>query len=467
MNLVEQAVAAEMARQDLYFYSRYTFKARKGITWQRAKHHKKVCDALMRVYRGECRRLILNMPPRYSKTELAVRKFIAWCMGKNPDSEFLHLSYSSELAVDNSWNAREDVQSELFQQIFPDCTLAADSKAKGHWRTTAGGVVYAAGFEGTITGKGAGKMRAPDDNRFGGAIVIDDPHKADEALSDKSRKSVLESFRTTVESRCNDPQRTPIIVIMQRLHEDDLAGWLGKGGNGEKWEVVSIPVLDEDDEPIWPEKHDRETLRAMEDANPYVFAGQYRQMPAPPAGGNFQPSKIEVIDALPADLGPIIRGWDLAASKDSGAWTVGAKLARHRPTGRTIICDIERFRGGPHEVRQRILGTATQDGVMVLQSIPQDPGQAGKVQVADLGTMLNGWRVKFSPESGDKVLRSDPFASQVNVGNVLMLRGAWNSALIEEMRLFPNSTKDQVDACSRAYAEMDDSMERFLALAGR
>jgi predicted phage terminase large subunit-like protein len=467
MTPAEEFVAAEMARQDLYFYSRYSFKDRKGITWQRAKHHARVCEALMRVYRGECRRLILNMPPRYSKTELAVRKFIAWCMGKNPDSEFLHLSYSSELAVDNSWNAREDVQSKLFQQIFPECKLAADSKAKGHWRTTAGGVVYAAGFDGTITGKGAGKLLEPGDNRFTGAIIIDDPHKANEALSDKSRTHVIESFRTTIESRKNDPMRTPIIVIMQRLHEEDLAGWLSKGGNGEKWEVVSIPVLDENDEPIWPEKHDRETLRVMQDTHPYVFAGQYLQLPAPPAGGNFQPGKIEVIDALPADLSTMVRGWDLAASKDSGAWTVGAKLARHGPTGRTIVCDIARLRGGPHEVRQLIKGTASQDGPRVLQSIPQDPGQAGKVQVGDLGAMLNGFTVKFSPETGDKVLRSDPFASQVNVGNVMMLRGPWNAAFVEELRLFPNSTKDQVDACSRAFSEMDNSMERFLALAGR
>lgn len=462
----ERTIAAEMARQDLYFFSRYMFQARKRMLWQRAQHHRRICDALMRVYRGECTRLILNVPPRYSKTELAVVNFIAWCLGRNPDSEFLHISYSSDLATGNSWNAREVVQDQTYQEIFPGTRLMPDSKAQGHWRTTAGGVMYAAGFDGTLTGKGGGKMLPPEDTRFAGAIVIDDPHKASEALSEKILAGVRTGFTTTVESRKNSA-RTPIIVIMQRLHEDDLAGWLERGGNGEQWEVVRIPVLDENDEPIWPEKHDRAKLQAMEDANPYVFAGQYRQLPAPPAGGNFQPGKIEVIDALPADLSLIVRGWDLAASKDSGAWTVGAKLARHRPTGRTIICDVARLRGGPHEVRQLIKGTASQDGPGVVQSIPQDPGQAGKVQVADLGTMLNGFSVKFSPETGDKVLRSDPFASQVNVGNVLMLRGPWNQALVEEMRLFPNSTKDQVDACSRAFAEMDDNMERFWALAGR
>lgn len=464
---VEQAIAAHMARGDLYFFSRYMFLKRKGIRWQRARHHKRVTEALMRVERGECKRLLLHLPPRYSKTELGVVNFMAWCLGRNPDAEFLHISYSGELAEGNSWNAREVVQSEDYRAIFPGTALEPGSKAASHWRTTAGGVVYATGFDGTLTGKGAGKMRPPEDNRFGGAIVIDDPHKAGEALSEKILGNVRTGFTTTIESRKNDA-RTPIIVIMQRLHEHDLAGWLASGGNGEEWEVVKIPVLDENDEPIWFEKHSREVLAAMEAANPYVFAGQYRQEPSPPAGGNFKPEMLGTIEALPAHIDNFVRGWDLAASKTGGAaYTVGLKLARDYHTGRTIICDVVRLRGGPHEVRAAIKNTAGADGPNTLQSIPQDPGQAGKVQVQDLGAMLVGHRVKFSPETGDKVMRADPFASQVNVGNVDMLRAPWNAELVNEMRLFPNGFKDQIDAASRAFAEMDNSMERFMALAGR
>jgi len=467
MNLTpeERAIAAELARTDFYFFSRYMFQARKGINWQRARHHPRVADALMRVYRGECKRLILNLPPRYSKTEMSVVNFIAWTLGKNPDSEFLHLSYSSDLADGNSWNTREVVSDPTYREVFPDVELDPGQKAKEHWRTTAGGVVYAAGFEGTITGKGAGKMRGPEDNRFGGAIVIDDPHKANEALSDKILGNVRGLFQNTVESRMND-KRTPIIVTMQRLHTEDLAGWLESGGNGEKWEVVRIPVLDENDEPIWPEKHDRERLAEMEKANPYVFAGQYRQLPSPPAGGNFKPGMIEIIDAIPAGIQTWARGWDLAASKTLGAaYTAGVKLGR-LPDGRTLVADVKRERGGPDDVRALIKNTADTDGPSTLQSIPQDPGQAGKVQVADFGRLLLGHRVKFSPESGDKVMRADPFASQVNVGNVVMLRAAWNNEYTSELKFFPNGFKDQVDASSRAFAEMDNSLERFRALAG-
>lgn len=463
MTPAELAVAAELARNDFYFYNRFMMQQRRNLVWRRARHHPVMAAALMRVYRGECKRLILNLPPRYTKTEMAVKGFISWCMGKHPDSEFIHVSYSAPLAVGNSWETREMVNHPAYKLVFPETRLAAGSTASEHWRTTKGGVMYATGSEGSITGYGAGKMRPG----FGGAIVIDDPHKADEALSETRRKAVISNFSTTLESRKNDPLNTPIIVIMQRLHEEDLAGWLEAGGNGEKWEVVRIPVLDDNDEPIWPEKHTREVLQAMERANPYVFAGQYRQMPAPPAGGNFQPGKIEIVSAIPAGITSRVRGWDLAASKNSGAYTAGVKLGRIASTGQTIILDVVREQGGPHDVRRLIRGTASQDEPGTLQSLPQDPGQAGKVQVTDLGTVLTGFVCKFSPESGDKIARADPFASQVNIGNVLMLKAPWNDAYVRELGLFPNGKfKDQVDASSRAFSEMDNSMERFLALAG-
>src|SRR5207237_7285755 len=118
----------------------------------------------------------------------------------------------------NAWHARELVQHEENRAIFPEIELRGDSQAKDEWRTTDGGIVYAVGAGGTITGYGAGKER-PD---FGGAIIIDDPHKADEVRSDIMRKGVIEWFQNTLESRKNSPARTPIILIMQRLHEEDL-----------------------------------------------------------------------------------------------------------------------------------------------------------------------------------------------------------------------------------------------------
>lgn len=451
----ELMAAREMAREDLYFFSRWMFLQRKGFTWQRARHHKIVCDALMRVYRGECKRLIINIPPRYSKTELAVVNFIAWCFGKIPDCEFIHTSYSGTLAINNSSQVRGLVQHEEYREIFPALELASD--AQHHWKTTSGGVMYATGMGGTITGFGAGKHR----EGFAGAIVVDDPHKADEASSEVIRQGVLDSFPTTLESRKNSPD-TPIIVIMQRLHENDLAGWLlgdrGKdgtgpavaGGNGEVWENVCLPVWNEDATPLWPEKHSAEELRRMEKAAPYVFAGQYRQRPAPPEGGVIKPDLLIEVDAVPPNVAEWCRGWDLGASA-SGDFTAGAKVGR-LADGRYVIAGMVREQFETNQRDNLISTTAKNDGRMLKQSIPQDPGQAGKSQVAAFAKLLAGHNVHFSPESGDKVVRATPLASQINAGQVLAVRGPWLQPFKDECRMFPNGTyDDQVDAAARAF----------------
>jgi predicted phage terminase large subunit-like protein len=288
------AACREMAREDLYFFTKYMFKKRRGYKWIVADHHRIICEALMRVYRGECKRLIINVPPRYSKTEIAVINFAAWAMGKNPDAEFIHTSYSGTLASNNSFQARELVQFDEYRHIFPSVEMRNDSNARNEWRTTAGGIFYAVGAQGTITGYGAGKHR----NEFGGAIIIDDPHKADEAKSDIRRKKVIEWFSTTLESRKNSTD-TPIILIMQRLHQEDLAGWLLAGGNGEEWEHISLPALRADGTALWPEKHDVATLHRMEKSNRQVFAGQYQQRPNAEGGNIMRGEWFKLYDQPP------------------------------------------------------------------------------------------------------------------------------------------------------------------------
>jgi len=445
----ERFAAAQMARADLYFFSRWMFQQRKGYAWQRAKHHKIVCDALMRVFRGETRRLIINIPPRYSKTELAVVNFIAWALGRVPDAEFIHTSYASPLAMKNSVATRELVQHEGYREIFPSVVL--DSEAKHHWTTTDGGVMYATGAGGTITGFGAGKMRPG----FGGAIIIDDPHKADEARSDVIRQGVIDWFQNTLESRKNSVD-TPIILIMQRLHEEDLSGWLLNGGNGEEWEHVCLSAIQDDGTALWPEKHSIEELRRMEIAAPYMFAGQYQQMPSPPAGKIFLPDAMPVVEAIPHGT-RFVRGWDFASVENDGDWTVGGKIGQ-LPDGRFIVADIAREQGGPEFVEAMLKNTADTDGYETRIRIPQDPGQAGKSEAKRFTTLLAGYSVTAKPPSGDKVVRAQPFAAQVNVGNVLLLRAPWNDALKSEMRMFPNGKHDdQVDACSDGFNELTDN----------
>jgi predicted phage terminase large subunit-like protein len=452
----QRTAAIGWAREDLYDFSRWMFLQRKGYRWRRARHHQLVCDALMRVFRGECTRLIINIPPRYSKTELAVINFIAWCFGRVPDCEFIHVSYSGALAINNSSQIRSLMQHEAYAEIFPGAELATE--AAHHWKTTAGGVMYATGAGGTITGFGAGKMR----DGFGGAIIVDDPHKADEAASDIIRQGVIDSFPTTLESRKNDPAKTPIIVIMQRLHELDLSGWLlgdrgpdGKGppvvgGNGEVWEHLCLSAWNDDGTPLWPEKHSADDLRRMERAAPYIFAGQYRQRPAPPEGGVFKPGMLSILEARPTDVVEWCRGWDLAAS-GSGDYTVGVMVGR-RSNGRYVIADVEREQFETDKRDTLIRNIAARDGRALKQSLPQDPGQAGKSQVVSFAKLLAGHNMHTSLESGDKVVRATPLASQVNAGNVDMVRAPWNQEFTDELKMFPNGRyDDQVDGASRAF----------------
>lgn len=447
----ELAIRIE-AQEDLYFFSRYMFKERRKYKWLHNWHHRVVCDALMKVFRGETKRLIINIPPRYSKTELAVINFMAWCFGKVPDSEFIHVSYSATLAANNAFQTRNLVQEAAYKRVFPDFALRDDSKAKDDWRTAKGGVCYSQGTGGTITGFGAGKFR----DTFGGAIIIDDPHKASEARSDTIRKGVIEWFQNTLESRTNSPD-TPIIVIMQRLHEEDLAGWLLDGGNGEEWEHLELSAIQPDGSALWPAKHSIEVLNRMELAAPYVFSGQYRQRPSPPAGGFFKPDNIEIVDALPADIIHQVRAWDLASSENEGDYTVGVREAKSRD-GYIYIVDVERAQLGPDGVEKRITQTTELDGKSVAIRLPQDPGQAGKSQAKNFITKLSGFNVKAETVSGDKITRAQPFAAQVNVGNVKMLRGDWNKAFIEELRNFPNGKHDdQVDAGSDAFNELNEA----------
>ena len=265
----------------------------------------------------------------------------------------------------------------------------------------------------------------------------------------------------TLENRKNSPE-TPIIVIMQRLHESDLAGWLlgdrgtdmtgpaVAGGNGEVWENVCLPVWNDDGTPLWPEKHSAADLQRMEKAAPYVFAGQYRQSPAPPEGGVIKPDLMTVVDVVPPGVVEWCRGWDLGASA-SGDFTAGVRVGR-LADGRYIIANAVREQFETNQRDTLIKNTATSDGRQLKQSLPQDPGQAGKSQVLAFAKLLAGHSVHFSPESGDKITRATPLASQINAGAVLMLKGAWNQQFVDECRLFPNGKYDnQVDAAARGF----------------
>lgn len=271
---------------DTLEFTRHMFGAMFGKRFVVGKHHRAICDALNRVLDGECRRLIINIAPRYGKTELAVKNFIAMGLAINPRAKFLHLSYSSDLAQDNSVAVKDIVTCEEYMRLFPGTRIKQGCDTKSKWETDAGGGVYATSTLGQITGFGAGLVEEEGGvAEFGGAVVIDDPIKPEDAMSDLLRGKVNQRFETTIRSRVNS-RNTPFIIIMQRLHEDDLCGYLMRTEPG-VWEVLSLPAIVEEDgsdRPLWEFKHTMEELRRLEETNPFVFQTQYMQHPRPLEG---------------------------------------------------------------------------------------------------------------------------------------------------------------------------------------
>lgn len=290
-------------------YTKYFFKQKTGRRFVVNSHHKLICEALNDVLNGKITKLIINIAPRYSKTELAVKNFISMGLAINPSSRFIHLSYSDDLAHDNSEEIRDIVKSVEYQSLFPYVSIKKDSDSKKKWSTTEGGGVYAVATGGQVTGFGAGavdeekeledEIESIETSTFAGAIVIDDPIKPEDALSDIKRDRVNNRFETTIRNRVNS-RNTPIIIIMQRLHEDDLCGYLQRI-EPDDWTVLSIPCISRDkngnEVPLWEFKHSLEELHKIERANPFVFDTQYMQDPTPIEGLMYR--EFQTYDAIP------------------------------------------------------------------------------------------------------------------------------------------------------------------------
>lgn len=273
----------------------------------RESHYISISKALTKVLDGQISRLIINVPPRYGKTEMLIH-FVSWGLAIYPDSNFLYVSYNLDLAMKQTATIKNIVEMRQFRDIF-GIKLSQDTRSKANFETTHQGSVYAAGAGGTITGRGAGVRGII--NRFSGAIIIDDIHKPDEATSDTIRESIKEWYYNTMISRCNNAQ-TPIIFIGQRVHEDDLAGHLRSQGG---WHVLSLPALDEVGNALHPDLHNKEALQLLEKNTPYVFAAQYQQNPQPAGGGIFKPEWFYIMEQEPKILATFITADTAETSK--------------------------------------------------------------------------------------------------------------------------------------------------------
>lgn len=294
----------------LMLFNQVFFKLRTGRQFiiarpiARESHHIAIARELMRVFRCETDLLVITIPPRYTKTEFLIG-FVAFVLGWYPDCNFLYTSYSHNLAARQTETIRNIIQLREYRDLFK-VELKQSTKAKFDFETTAGGSVYASGFGGTILGRGAG-LKGSD--RFGGAIIIDDAHKPIEAHSDTIRQGVIDWYSNTLKSRRNDGFKTPIILIGQRVHEDDLAAHLIKECEEDKTGrkvVLSIPALDEAGNALWPGMHTKDQLLEMQESDPYTFAAQMQQNPQPAGGGVFKKTWFTVLNDEPKIIATFI-----------------------------------------------------------------------------------------------------------------------------------------------------------------
>jgi predicted phage terminase large subunit-like protein len=413
-----------------------------------ASHHRLLLGQLEAICHGEIDRLMVLMPPGSAKSTYTSILFTPWWFTQRPNSSVITTTHTRSLAEDFGRQTRDLILEHGSQLGYG---LRAGDRAAGHWRTSTRGDYFASGIRGPLIGRRAD------------LVIIDDPIKSHaEADSPVMRARLWDWYRADLITRLKPNGR--VVLIMTRWHEDDLAGRL-LAQNEAEWKTICLPAVAQDNDSLgrvqgsalWPEWEDATALlRKRDTVGERTWSAVYQQCPRPLQGSLFKTACIGVLDT-PQSLsaGRVVRAWDLAATVATGGndpdWTVGIKLARDT-LGQFTVLDVVRLRGSPREVETAIFSAAHIDGRSVGIGLPEDPGQAGKAQVSYLVRGLAGHRITATPETGAKTTRAAPVASQVEAGNLNIVRAGWNHAFLDELRDFPFGRKDdQVDALSRAF----------------
>lgn len=440
-----EAALRNSLRSDLASWARYAVSR---LGQRPAAHHLLLLEHLQQLTFGEIDRLMILMPPGSAKSTYASVIFPPWWFIQHPRSSVIGASHTASLAVQFSKRVRDTIDQNSARLGF---SVKKTSRAASHWKTVSGGEYYAAGTRGTVVGRRAD------------LVIIDDPLKSQaEADSPFLRDKIWSWYQSDLTTRLKPGAR--IVLIMTRWHEDDLGGRL-LATNQDEWSVLRLPALAEENgplcrlpgTPLWPEWENTEALhRKRQSIGERTWSALFQQSPVPPTGGLFDVSQFRIVEhETTAPEVAVVRAWDLAATAATGTndpdWTVGLKLARDA-RGTYTVLDVVRLRGTAREIEEAIIATSNADGPAVVIGLPEDPGQAGKSQIAYYVSRLSGYTVAASKETGSKASRAAPVASQVNAGNFCAVKGRWNHSFIEELRLFPFGRKDdQVDALSRAF----------------
>jgi predicted phage terminase large subunit-like protein len=412
-------------------------------------HHKRMAEAFERVANGTCKRLIINMPPRHTKSEFASYLLPAWFLGKFPHKKVIQASHTAELAVGFGRKVRNLVDSEIYREIFPELHLQADSKAAGRWNTSKGGDYFAIGVGGAVTGKGAD------------VLIIDDPHSEQEAAIAASNPDVYDKV---YEWYTSGPRQRlqpggAIVVVMTRWSQRDLTGQVLKAAaarNGEEWEVIEFPAILPSGNPLWPQFWSIEELAALQRELPNSkWQAQYQQNPVGNESAIIKRDWWKVWDKpLPPNCDYILQTWDTAFEKnnraDYSAGTTWGIFNHDEDNGmpNIILLNTYKKRVEYPDLKRDVLKEYAQfepDGVLI------EKKASGAPLIYDLRAM--GIPVQeYTPGKGqDKIARLNAVSDIIASGKVWVPETRWAEELIDEIAEFPSGAHDDlVDATTLA-----------------
>lgn len=426
-----------------------------------------MCEHLEAVTYGWINRLLINVPPGSMKSLLSSVMWPSWEWGPRglQSMRYIATAFNDGPVKRDTRKMRDLVASEWYRERWPGVVLVRTGETS---------------FSNNRTGSREGVPFGSLTSQRGDRLIIDDPHSTKTAESPAERANTVRLFREGAVNRLNDQEKSAIIVIMQRLHEADVSGEIISRDMG--YVHLNLPMefepkircvtrigfrdpRTEDGELLSPVRFPAPVVQQLKnDMGEYAYAGQYQQRPVPREGGMF---KLEWFAGKIVRVAPAgtrwIRHYDLAATRGGGAYTAGVKLGQS-PDGKFVVGHSDRFREDGNTVRVRIKAQHEADRLedpYTLLSLPQDGGQAGKVQRSDMATFLAGHFLAFLNEGslGDKEARAQPFSVQCEAGNVTLVGGpdldaAWIKPYLDELCMFPGGKyKDQVDATSGAFAQ--------------
>lgn len=438
--MLQEKRARVRAAESLIDFTEYTFPQ-----YRAAEHHRLIAEKLEAIERGEIQRLMIFMPPRHGKSELATKRFPAWFLGRNPDKQIIQASYNSDLANDFGRQVRNIFRERRFQNVFPTVELAPDSKAANRWNTNAGGAYVAAGVGTAMTGRGAD------------ILIIDDPLKDwEEAESENRREMIWNWYQSTAYTRLQGMRAE--VLIQTRWHADDLAGRLleAEAKGGKKWEKLILPAIMSDGTALWPDEFPIEVLEEMRNnQTPRVWSALYQQDPTPDDGTFFlkawflrhseKPEKLHIYGC--SDYAVTEGGGDYT---EHGIFGVDAK-------GRIYQLDWWHGQTSADEWIDRKL-----DLIRKWRPIAWF-GEAGVIQKAvepmlrrrmiETGTRC---RMEWLASIHDKPTRARGFQSRAAMGEVSLMENEQGERVLKQLLTFPAGKHDDaVDVCGMIGRALD------------